>query len=62
MRDFLDESKKSRIQQRSTSNMRKIKAKEVSGKENEDRLHDESPESTIAIGKKVHPKDMTNVP
>ena len=29
--------------QRLTSNMMKVKAKEISGKENEDRLHDKSP-------------------
>ena len=40
---LLNESIESRIQQRATSNMMKVKAKEVSGKENEDRLHDESP-------------------
>ena len=40
---LLDESMKSRIQQQATSNMMKVKAKEVSGKENEDRLYDESP-------------------
>ena len=33
---------KSRTQQSLTSNMMKVKAKEISGKENEDRLHDES--------------------
>ena len=33
----------SRIQQQATSNMLKVKAKGASGKENEDRLYDESP-------------------
>ena len=34
---------KSRIQQQATSNMMKVKAKELSGKGKEDRLYDESP-------------------
>ena len=38
----LDESMKSRMQQQPTSNMMRIKAKELKGKENEDRLYDES--------------------
>ena len=37
----LDESTKSRIQQRFTSNMMRVKAKELKGKENGDRLYDE---------------------
>ena len=40
---LLDESMKSRIQRQAMSKMMKVKAKEVSGKENEDRLYDESP-------------------
>ena len=39
----LDESMKSRMQQRFTSNMMRVKAKELKGKENGDRLYDESP-------------------
>ena len=50
---LLDESMESRIQQQATSNMLKVKAKGASGKEKEDRLYDES---TITIGKKVHPR------
>ena len=38
----LNESMKSRTQRRSTSNMMRVKAKEMKGKENENRLHDES--------------------
>ena len=38
----LDESMKSRMQQRFTSNMMRAKAKELKGKENGDRLYDES--------------------
>ena len=40
---LLDESMKSIMQQQATSNMIKVNAKGVSGKENEDRLYDESP-------------------
>ena len=40
---LLDELMKSRIQQQATSNMMKVKAKELSGKGKEDRLYDESP-------------------
>ena len=40
---FFDESMKSRIQRPAMSKMMTVKAKEVSGKENENRLYDESP-------------------
>ena len=40
---LLDESMKSRIQRQAMPKMMKVKAKEVSGKENDDRLYDESP-------------------
>ena len=40
---LLDESMKSKIQRQGMTKMMKVKAKEVTGKENEDRLYDESP-------------------
>ena len=40
---LFDESTKSRIQRQAMSKTMTVKAKEVSGKENEDRLYDESP-------------------
>ena len=53
---LLNESMKSKTQQRATSNMMKIKAKEVSGKENEDRLHDESPSRRLQSQRRCTPK------
>ena len=48
---LLDESMKSRIQRQAMSKIMKVNAKEVSGKENEDRLYDESPNRRSQSGK-----------
>ena len=57
---LLDESMKSRIQRQAMSKMMKVKAKEVSGKENEDRLYDESPNRRSQSGKLDRHPDESN--
>ena len=57
---LLDESMKSRIQRQAMSNMMKVKAKEVSGKEKEDRLYDESPNRRSQSGKLDRHPDESN--
>ena len=57
---LLDESMKSRIQRQAMSKMMKVKAKEVSGKENEDRLYDESPNRRSQSGKSGRHPDESN--
>ena len=55
-----DESMKSKTQLQATSNMMKVKAKEVSGKENEDRLYDESSNRRSQSGKLDRHPDESN--
>ena len=55
-----DESMKSKTQLQATSNMMKVKAKEVRGKENEDRLYDESPNRRSQSGKLDRHPDESN--
>ena len=57
---LIDESMKSRIQRQAMSKMMKVKAKEVSGKENEDRLYDESPNRRSQSGKLDRHPDESN--
>ena len=57
---LLDELMKSRIQRQAMSKMMKVKAKEVSGKENEDRLYDESPNRRSQSGKLDRHPDESN--
>ena len=52
----LDKSMKSRMQQRVTSNMMRVKAKELKGKENEDRLYDELPNGRSQSEIRCNPK------
>ena len=53
---LLDELMKSEPQQRVTSNMMKVRTKETSGKENEDRLNDESPSRRLQSQRRCTPK------
>ena len=57
---LFDESIKSKSQLQVTSNIMKLKAKEVSGKKNEDRLYDESPNRRSQPGKLDRHPDESN--